>query len=177
MSQIINGGKVVLKVNGVEIKPLGTVYLNHQIFLSEQNVKDLQYFHNNNEQWDGYDRPSKSTMAIVKLDPEAILATLRASFASLEKPIIPVIFGVAFCHPKDQYERRTGRQIALGNLKELMFELDLRNTYGFTDDALWISLRSFEQKTQTSYTITIKIYKDSKRLRIVGAYPVRHRVR
>lgn len=81
-------------------------------------MSNIQYFHHNNP----YNKTSypegKYTIALVVPKPEMLLALL----ATPNKPFITQA-GVAFCSPKDQYVKKTGRDLATERMELITVKL------------------------------------------------------
>jgi hypothetical protein len=103
--------------------------------------------------------------------PEAtlVISAMMDSIAKLKQQKFKLMVGAAFLHPQDRLNKKEGRKIALSRMKNVEFTVNLQHMYGFTSDAVFFVLEGIDQEAGAKYTITVKIYKDSRKLRVVGA--------
>lgn len=121
------------------------------------------------EEFPQFNRKSNGTIVFEKPEPELLLSILAKSILRLSEETITLKIGASFLHPDDKLNRKTGRAMALSRMHDVNFTIG-HHTYGFTNDSLWLVLDGADETLKAKYSITVKIYKDSRKLRVMGVH-------
>ena len=108
------------------------------------------------------------TVVLEEPDPETILSALQKQFKDLTIEQVTVKIGAAFLHPRDQLNKKEGRKIAISRMRDVQFKMML-GQYENMADALFIVLYGPDSVAGVHYSITCKIYRDDRKLRVMGA--------
>jgi hypothetical protein len=123
----------------------------------------INYIHNNLESPSNY--RVRSTIAYQDFNTEEFIQNLHDFQSDDQNGALGInlMLGYSLVHPDDQYIKRYGREIAEDSMKVHPFKM-LRILY--MDGYDHYTLQSFDNNYKLS--LTLKIYQDSKRLRVVG---------
>jgi hypothetical protein len=131
--------------------------------------QDFVTMHLVDEEFPQFNRKSQGTLMFEKPEATLVISAMMDSIAKLKQQKFKLMVGAAFLHPQDRLNKKEGRKIALSRMKNVEFTVNLQHMYGFTSDAVFFVLEGIDQEAGAKYTITVKIYKDSRKLRVVGA--------
>ena len=119
-----------------------------------ENKDTLQYFHN---------AESKYTVCIDVPSKEELMLMVGMCL-TYDKKTVTLNVGIAKCHPKDRYVRKTGREISSQNLEEI--EYYIQSIFFISDNCYDIKLVNKTGNTLT--TVTMEVKKDIKRVYFVN---------
>lgn len=95
--------------------------------------RNVQYYHEREfEQF---------TVAVKGINAESLLLAAQVALTYPSKNEYTLQVGVAYCHPGDQFVKKTGRELALSRLKPQSFEVRSIN-YDYNDRGILFSLES-----------------------------------
>lgn len=118
----------------------------------------LSYFHD-------HKRKDKRTLCFALPDYMGVrLMAVNFLFDKYSKPII-IATGVAKCHPKDNYKKSTGREIAFSNM--LPVEYTIKNVY-VDEKEVRVNMVDVLGKNQ----LTVLLKKEALTLKITNVYKV-----
>lgn len=80
-------------------------------------MNKLQYFHGN------YEKGIQSYTAVVEVPTIEQLQNLMVDYFEGEQEVVAIPVGITYLSPKDQYNKKTGRQLALERCRTYGFEL------------------------------------------------------
>lgn len=119
----------------------------------------LSYFHDH--KWD-----NKRTLCFILPDYMAIrLLAVEYLFNKFSKSII-IPTGIAKCHPKDQYKKSTGRDIAFNNIVPIEYTI---HHVLIEKDQVFINLDDISRNNR----ITIILRKELLKLKITDVYKIK----
>lgn len=125
--------------------------------------------HNRHEEdrYTGIMPKSAGTVILEVPTSQMLLKAMVDYFTTLEIQTVPILIGGSFLHPKDQLNKKLGRKLATERIKCIQFTLEVGG-YQNMNDAVYLHLRGVDDSQQVHYGITVKIYRDSRALRVVG---------
>ena len=131
--------------------------------------QDLVIMHLVGEEFPHFNKKSQGTLVFEKPEAEFLLDVMSSQIKKLEQEKFNLKVGAAFLHPKDRLNRKVGRAMAMARVKDVKFTVNM-HLYGIGQNATHLTLEGEDDVQKAKYSITVKIYKDSRKLRVVGAH-------
>lgn len=103
------------------------------------------------------------TIAYIQPDPKKLIREFKKALDKLETPKFAMTVGVSMVHPKDQFKKQTGRELAQLALDRLEFNVWLTDQ----NDHYQILLTKDGYKNRFNLDLALKLYKDSGKIRVV----------
>ena len=113
-------------------------------------------------------RRSAGTIVVELPEVEDLLNVFSKSIRTLEVKTFPVKIGATFLHHKDQLNKKKGRELAISRMKTLDFFIELYGQQN-SQEALWLNLYAYDAEYCARYSVLVKVYRDCRKLRIMGA--------
>ena len=119
-------------------------------------------------------KPRKRVGTIVLDRPlgSELLNAYANSILNVENPLIAINIGAAFVRWDDQLNKKVGRELAQSRMKPITFEVKLNR---IDDKAAWYHLVGKDADLGVQYTVTAKVYRGDKNLRIMGVQTYENR--
>ncbi len=130
--------------------------------------QDFVTMHLVGEEFPHFNKKSQGTLVFEKPEAEFLLDVMSSQIKKLEQEKFDLKVGAAFLHPEDRLNRKVGRAMAMSRMKDVKFTVDM-HMYGIGSYATHLVLEGVDEALKAKYSITVKIYKDSRKLRVVGA--------
>lgn len=110
-----------------------------------------------------------STVVLQKPEVNEIFQELRKQFTKscMKLPKLVVNIGGAFVHEKDSFNKKLGRKLAESRIKPIEMSIEVGD-YQTNEEAIYIVLRGVDSQLEASYTVTMKVYRDSGDARIMA---------
>ena len=108
----------------------------------------------------------RNTLAYIQPDFKSLLRKYIKAIEALETPVVKLTVGLAIVHPEDNFVKKVGRELAES-------KLDIKDFVMYVEDHPEYYFMVFErEENRLEYSISAKLYKDSKKFRItsVGVY-------
>lgn len=131
--------------------------------------QDFVTMHLVGEEFPQFNKKSNGTLVFEKPEAEFLLDVMSTQIKKLAKEQFDLKVGASFLHPEDQLNRKVGRAMAMARMRDVKFTVDM-HTYGIGSDSTWLFLEGVDEVLKAKYSISVKIYKDSRKLRVVGAH-------
>jgi hypothetical protein len=129
--------------------------------------------HNRDRQDDFYAGVGKETSTVIleKPDVREIFQELRKQFtpSQMTIPKIVVNVGGAFCNKGDAFNKDLGRRLANTRVKPVEMRIEI-SEYQNHKEAIHLRLIGVDSELEVQYTLELKVYRDSKALRVMKAY-------
>ena len=98
--------------------------------------------------------------AIFELNEPVSLFLYECAIALINNDTVDINVGFAYCHPKDQFCKKTGRELAKSRIESYQFKVEYIHRY---DDSVQIYLELNDEKArETNTTFVFKIYDNSR---------------
>ena len=104
----------------------------------------------------------RHTLAYLQPDFKSLLRKYIKAIEALETPVVPLTVGFAIVHPEDHFVKRVGRKLAETKLDIKEFNMQVTDH----EDFYYFSFTREENRLE--YSISAKLYKDSKKFRITN---------
>ena len=131
--------------------------------------QDFVTMHLVGEEFPQFNKKSNGTLVFEKPEAEFLLDVYSTSIMRISQEKFDLKVGAAFLHPEDRLNRKVGRAMAMARLHDVKFTVE-SHLYGIGNDAIHLVLEGVDEALKAKYSITVKIYRDSRKLRVVGAH-------
>lgn len=125
-------------------------------------MSKIQFFYNRPMAYTGQYQYRKNTYTVAH-SPILLTKEALAQFILNPDTLIQINFGVSFCHPKDQFKKKTGRDLASAKMALYYFKLKAVFTF---DDYYQVNIEGVGH----SCNIALKLYKDSNKTRVINIH-------
>lgn len=126
----------------------------------------IRYFHNipvnKLQQYYTYKNKQFGTIALSPPDEKQLAALVQNTARSYSSDFIMMTIGASFLHHEDQFCRKTGRVLATSRLAPIPFHL---SSIEFIKEGGALKLIGVDNILKVRYTVKIKVYADSKKVR------------
>lgn len=113
----------------------------------------------------------KGTLAYVQPELKKIVKSIQEYFRTGEPMEIELMAGFSVLHPKDQFNRKMGRELAEADVQKRLFKMSFRHfNLAGGEDRPNSNITFSLTKKRLHFYIEAKLYNDSRKIRITSFF-------